>query len=132
MKTVKKLNPDALIPNVYYFGMISNGFVLIMDLMGPSLEDLFNLMDKKFSKKTIILLALRIIRAIESFHSADFVHRDVKADNFTMGGTPSTSKKVFLLDFGLSKRCIKKDTYHPMYERVPRKPRRGSITGTVR
>ena len=42
---------DRGIPNVYYCSTEGDYNVLVMDLLGPSLEDLFNICNRKFNLK---------------------------------------------------------------------------------
>ena len=58
---------------------------MIMDLLGPSLEDLFTQVGKKFSTKTVLMLADQMIKRIEYIHSRRIIHRDIKPDHFTIG-----------------------------------------------
>ncbi|MEN2499912.1 MAG: hypothetical protein MHMPM18_004092, partial [Marteilia pararefringens] len=105
MESVKRKSPQSLIPDVFFFGSIGNTFVLIMELMGPSLEDLFQLLNRSFSLKSILQLAMRSLKAIESFHHESYIHKDIKPDNIVMGGKPGkNAHKCYLIDFGLSER----------------------------
>jgi serine/threonine protein kinase len=59
---------------------------MIMDLLGRSLEDLFNFCGRKFSLKTVLVLAFEMISRVEMIHSkGHIVHRDIKPENFLMG-----------------------------------------------
>ncbi|XP_019228521.1 PREDICTED: casein kinase 1-like protein 3 isoform X1 [Nicotiana attenuata] len=91
------------IPNIKWRGVDGNDSVLIIDLLGPSLEDLVVHCGRKFSLKTVLMLADQMITRIEYLHSKGFLHRDIKPDNFLMG-LGRKANQVYIIDFGLAKR----------------------------
>ncbi len=85
------------------YGYNSQYNILIMELLGPSLENLFQKLNKKFSIKTTCMLGIQMIDRIEYIHSRKILHRDIKPDNFVIG-RGKNSHIVYILDFGLSKK----------------------------
>ncbi|KEG05844.1 casein kinase [Trypanosoma grayi] len=90
------------IPNVLYHGVEGEFNVMVIDLLGPSLEDLFSFCGRRFTLKTTLMLAVQMISRIEFVHNKGVIHRDIKPDNFLMG-TGKRSHHVYIIDFGLAK-----------------------------
>lgn len=123
-KLYKILVGGVGIPYIYHYAPEGEYNVLVMDLLGPSLEDLFTACNRHFSLKTVLMLADQMITRVEFLHLKNFLHRDIKPDNFLIGlGRRKTT--VYIVDFGLAKRYMVGNTHIPYREHK-------SLTGTAR
>ncbi|XP_037930372.1 casein kinase I-like [Teleopsis dalmanni] len=95
-----KLSGGVGFPNILYFGKEKTYNVLVMDLLGPSLEELFNFCERKFSLKTILMIGVQLIDRIKFVHSKNYIHQDIKSDNILIG-RDDKSTLIYLVDFGL-------------------------------
>ena len=91
------------IPFIKSFGISAEYNVLVMELLGKSLEYFFEKMNNKFSLKTVCMLGIQMITRLQYIHNKHILHRDIKPDNFIMG-LDKNSWKVYIIDFGLSKK----------------------------
>jgi len=114
------------VAKVHYCAAEGDYNVMVMDLLGPSLEDLFNICRRQFSLKTVLMIADQMLYRVECLHSKSFIHRDIKPDNFLIGSTKSSST-VYMIDFGLAKqfRDLKTQQHIPYREGK-------CLTGTAR
>ncbi|KAK7739655.1 hypothetical protein SLS53_005622 [Cytospora paraplurivora] len=101
----KALSGGVGIPRVRWYGEECDFYVMIHDLLGPSLEDLFDYCEREFSLKTVLLLADQLICRMRHIHSKSLIHRDIKPENFLMG-SGRKGNIVYTIDFGLAKQSI--------------------------
>ncbi len=103
-KLLHQGNYEALgIPEIHWSGQEGDFHGMVMDMLGPCLEDLFCYCLRRFSLKTILMLADQMIHRMEFLHTKQFIHRDIKPENFVLG-TGARGHVLYVLDFGLSKK----------------------------
>ncbi|XP_022753533.1 casein kinase 1-like protein HD16 [Durio zibethinus] len=91
------------VPKVHYKGKQGDYYVMVMDMLGPSLWDVWNSSGQVMSAEMVACIAVESLSILEKMHAKGYVHGDVKPENFLLG-QPSTpqEKKLFLVDLGLA------------------------------
>ncbi|MCJ1471195.1 casein kinase I [Pseudocyphellaria aurata] len=127
-RTYKILVGCPGIPNVYYFGQEGLHNILVIDLLGPSLEDLFDHCNRKFTAKTVVMVAKQMLSRVQTIHEKNLIYRDIKPDNFLIGRPGSKSANVIhVVDFGMAKQYRDPKTK----QHIPYRERK-SLSGTAR
>ncbi|XP_022220749.2 casein kinase I [Drosophila obscura] len=108
-KIYKLLAEGEGIPRIRYYGTERDVNFLVLDLLGPTLEDLLNFCTRTFTLNTTLMLADQMLARLEFVHQKCFVHRDIKPENFLMGLGAKCSL-VYLIDFGLAKKFYNPST----------------------
>lgn len=125
-KIYRILSGGVGIPNLYWYGVEGDYNVMVMELLGPSLEDLFMFCSRKFTLKTVVMLADQLLSRIEYIHSRSFLHRDIKPDNFLIG-LHKRANHVYVIDYGLAKKYRDPKTM----QHIPYTDKK-NLTGTAR
>ena len=73
---------------------------MVMDLMGPNLQELNKVCGFTFSLKTTLMLANQMLQRLDWLHQMCVIHKDIKPQNFVMG-LGAKSKTLHAIDFGL-------------------------------
>lgn len=130
-KLIHKLRGKTSVPNLHFVGdeKTEDGkmfHVMVMDMLGKSLEDLFQECRRKFDLKSVLHIAVQMIQRIKVVHEERIIHRDIKPDNFLVGGSETTKNTIYIIDFGLAK-CYKSSDG----EHIPFRDGK-NLTGTAR
>ncbi|KAH0710660.1 hypothetical protein KY284_012087 [Solanum tuberosum] len=91
------------VPSVHYKGRVGDYYIMVMDMLGPSLWDVWNSSGQAMSAEMVACIAVESLSILSIMHAQGYVHGDVKPENFLLG-QPSTpqEKKLFLVDLGLA------------------------------
>ncbi|CAE5956519.1 unnamed protein product [Arabidopsis arenosa] len=114
------------IPHLKWFGVEGEFNCMVIDLLGPSMEEFFNYCSRSFTLKTVLMLADQMINRVEYMHVRGFLHRDIKPDNFLMG-LGRKANQVYIIDYGLAKKYRDLQTH----KHIPYRENK-NLTGTAR
>lgn len=113
---------------MYYFGQEGLHNILVIDLLGPSLEDLFDHCGRRFSIKTVVMVAKQMLSRVQTIHEKNLIYRDIKPDNFLIGRPNTKAQNVIhVVDFGMAKQYRDPKTK----QHIPYRERK-SLSGTAR
>ena len=93
------------IPRLHYKGKYNEWYIMVMDILGPSLWDAWN-KNNTMSKEMVACIAMEAIAILQAMHQKGYVHGDIKPENFLFGydGDAAARRRVFLVDLGLATR----------------------------
>jgi len=114
------------IPFVRWVGTQGEYNIMVMDVLGPSLEDQLDKCGGSFSLRTVLMIGEQMVTLLEYVHQCGIIHRDIKPNNFLIG-VGDRRDRVYIVDFGLAKRYIDPETA----KHIPCIKKKG-LTGTVR
>jgi casein kinase 1 len=99
------------LPRLHWHGVCGPYNVVVLELMGPTLTDLFEYCGQHFNLKTVLMCALQLLRLLESLHARSFLHRDITPQNFLIG-LSSKAKYLHMIDLGLAKKYRDSEQQH--------------------
>ena len=117
------------VPQVFWYGNHHDYSIMVLELLGPNLEDLLQYCDGCFSLKTTLMLMDQLLRRVECLHTSGYLHRDIKPENFLLG-TGERGNVVYVTDLGLADERPIEDRQPEQTNRAP--ARRRLMVGTCR
>ena len=90
------------LPEVYSFIETDDHNIMVMELLGDNLNMILSKNNQRFDLGTVLKLGIEIVSLLEKMHKSNFLHRDIKPNNFVIGKS-SNKNKIYVLDLGLSK-----------------------------
>lgn len=112
------------VPKIYNYMETPKYNLLVMQLLGKSLDVIFEECNNSIDIGTVMKMAITIITHLEKIHRVGIIHRDIKPNNF-MFGVDEDRDNLFVMDFGLSKK------WYSDGDHIPYKTGR-SMIGTAR
>lgn len=107
---LRRFYPLGGIPKVYEFIEAPKFNMMVMEILGDSLEDMLNKYNRKLELGTVLNLGVQIIKLLEVVHTRKYIHRDIKPSNFLLGRNKKNNQ-IYIMDFGLSKKYIKNESH---------------------
>jgi len=108
------------------YGYSGDYNILVMQLLGKSLEHMFTFCNKKFSVRCVCNLGYQMVEILKYIHDKHIIHQDIKPDNFVTS-YGENKNNIYLLDFGLARK-YRSSTTLKHYPKLEKK----KLTGTAR
>ena len=92
------------IPKIFSYGHLGQYYILVEELLGKTLEELFKENKNKpniIRLKDMLMAGIQIINIIKYIHSKNILHLDIKPHNFLVGNPNNFI--IYIIDFGLAK-----------------------------
>uniref|UniRef100_A0A8C4FH94 non-specific serine/threonine protein kinase n=1 Tax=Dicentrarchus labrax TaxID=13489 RepID=A0A8C4FH94_DICLA len=100
---------------------------MVIDRLGTDLQKRFEECGKRFPRKLVLQLGLRLLDILEYIHDHEYVHADIKASNLML--SHSDPNQVYLVDYGLAYRYAP-DSVLKEYKEDPKRCHDGTIEFT--
>ena len=93
------------IPKIIDIDILGHYNILVMNYIGPSLQDCLEKCDGKFTLGTTLKISIQILNIIKQIHEKGIVLRYLKPENMLVG-TGENKDYIYLIDFGLARKVI--------------------------
>ncbi|XP_042357127.1 serine/threonine-protein kinase VRK1 isoform X2 [Plectropomus leopardus] len=100
---------------------------MVIDRLGTDLQKKFEECGRRFPRKLVLQLGLRLLDILEYIHDHEYVHADIKASNLML--SYSDPNQVYLVDYGLAYR-YSPDGVLKEYKEDPKRCHDGTIEFT--
>ncbi|XP_044023756.1 serine/threonine-protein kinase VRK1 isoform X2 [Siniperca chuatsi] len=100
---------------------------MVVDRLGTDLQKKFEECGRRFPRKLVLQLGLRLLDILEYIHDHEYVHADIKASNLVL--SHSDPNQVYLVDYGLAYRYAP-DSVLKEYKEDPKRCHDGTIEFT--
>ncbi|XP_077945151.1 serine/threonine-protein kinase VRK1 isoform X2 [Gasterosteus aculeatus] len=100
---------------------------MVIDRLGTDLQKKFEECGRRFPRKLVLQLGLRLLGILEYIHDHEYVHADIKASNLML--SHSDPNQVYLVDYGLAYRYAP-DSVIKEYKEDPKRCHDGTIEFT--
>lgn len=94
------------VPKVHWAGNSEGKNMIVMELLGNTLQSYLEKQNYKFSLKTTLMLFIQILHRVENLHKNGYIHRNIRPENFTMGLNENLST-CYMIDYVLAKKYFK-------------------------